>query len=209
MDRDQSQMVHVGLLLLVLAVFIWSMIKPAIFSLWIVEVLPAVVLLIVVIAVYHRFRFTTLSYFIFAMLSILMFIGGHYTYSKVPLFHWIKDVFELHRNHYDRFGHFLKGLLVMVIREILLRKTPLKKGKWLFFIAVSIILAISALYEIIEWLAFVFGKKGVTTENFLGAQGDRWDAQWDMLLAFLGSILGLLVLSRWHNDQLNKLLKKE
>jgi putative membrane protein len=208
-DREQSQMVHGGLLLFVLAVFIWSIIKPAIFSLWILEVLPAVVLLIVVIAVYNRFRFTTLSYFIIAMLSILMFIGGHYTYSKVPLFNWIKDVLELHRNHYDRFGHFLKGLLVIVIRELLLRKTPLKKGKWLFFISVSIILAISALYEIIEWLAFVIGKKGITTENFLGAQGDRWDAQWDMLLAFLGSILGLMVLSRWQNDQLNKLLNKK
>lgn len=209
MVRDKSKSIHLLLLLLVIGVFIWSVIKPAGYRLWTMEVLPAIVMLIGVIATYKRFRLTTLSYFIIATLSIMMFIGGHYTYSKVPLFTWIKDFFDLNRNHYDRFGHFLKGLLALVIREILLRNTPLERGAWLFSIVLSVSLAVSGLYEIIEWLAFKIGKGGKITENFLGAQGDKWDAQWDMLLSMVGSILTLLILSKWHNRQLKKFINIE
>ncbi|HHT7238213.1 TPA: DUF2238 domain-containing protein, partial [Bacillus cereus] len=148
---------------------------------------------------YNKFRFTTLSYIIIAILAIIMFVGGHYTYSKVPFFNWIKDVFDLNRNHYDRFGHLIKGLFIIVIREILLRKTQLTKGPWLVTISISISLAIAALYEIIEWLAFKITKGGTVAKDFLGTQGDMWDAQWDMSLALVGSILALLTLSTLHN----------
>ncbi|MBG9858139.1 DUF2238 domain-containing protein [Bacillus cereus] len=204
MIRDKSKMIHLFLLLIVTAVFIWSVIKPARYSSWAAEAIPAVLGLIIIIAIYNKFRFTTLSYIIIAILAIIMFIGGHYTYSKVPLFNWIKDVFDLNRNHYDRFGHLIKGLFIIVIREILLRKTQLTEGPWLVTISISVSLAIAALYEIIEWLAFKIAKGGTTAKDFLGMQGDIWDAQWDMSLALVGSILTLLTLSTLHNRLLKK-----
>jgi putative membrane protein len=172
---------------------------------WLMEVIPAVVVLIIAIATYKKFRLTTLSYFIISILSIIMFVGGHYTYDDVPLFNWIKDHFDQNRNHYDRFGHFLKGLFIIVIREILIRKTPLTKGKWLTTLALSVSLAIAALYEIIEWLVSIITKGGKASKDFLGTQGDIWDTQWDMTWSFVGSIIALLILSSLHN----RLLKKE
>ncbi|PEY37523.1 hypothetical protein CN354_12155 [Bacillus cereus] len=202
--RDKSKMIHLFLLLVVTAVFIWSVIKPAGYLAWAAEAIPAVLGLIIIIATYNKFRLTTLSYIIIVILAIIMFVGGHYTYSKVPLFNWIKDTFDLNRNHYDRFGHLIKGLFTIVIREILLRKTQLAKGPWLVTISISISLAIAALYEIIEWLAFKITKGGKAAKNFLGMQGDMWDAQWDMSLALVGSILALLTLSTLHNRLLKK-----
>ncbi|MES9697561.1 DUF2238 domain-containing protein [Bacillus sp. JJ927] len=199
MIRNKSKMIHLFLLLVVTAVFIWSVIKPARYSTWAAEAIPAILGLIIIIATYNKFRLTTLSYIIIAILAMIMFVGGHYTYSKVPLFNWIKDVFDLNRNHYDRFGHLIKGLFTIVIREILLRKTQLTKGPWLVTISISISLAIAALYEIIEWLAFKITKGGTAAKDFLGTQGDMWDAQWDMSLALVGSILALLILSTLHN----------
>lgn len=195
--------IHLGLLFVVFIIFIWSVIKPASYLDWLAEVSPAVIILSIVIATYNKFRFTTLSYCIIALLSILTFIGGHYTYSEVPLFNWIKEEFHLNRNNYDRFGHFLKGLGVIVVREILLSFTPLKKGAWLSGISISIVLAIAALYEIIEWLSTKISKGGKTSKDFLGMQGDQWDAQWDMSLAFIGAILASLIFTKIHD----KLLK--
>ncbi|PAQ14180.1 hypothetical protein CD798_11690 [Bacillaceae bacterium SAOS 7] len=203
----QKSRVHLYLLLVVIAVFIWSVIKPTSYSSWALEVVPALIGLIVVVAIYNRFRFTTLSYTIMAILAMLMFVGGHYTYSDVPLFDWLQDQFDLKRNDYDRLGHFLKGLFAIVIREILLRKTSLTVGGWLFSIVTGLVLAISALYEIIEWLAFKIAKGGKVTQGFLGMQGDQWDAQWDMSLTLVGSILALLFLSKLH-DRLLKEIKK-
>ncbi|OJD90669.1 MULTISPECIES: DUF2238 domain-containing protein [Bacillus cereus group] len=204
MIRDKSKMIHLFLLLIVTTVFIWSVIKPARYSTWAAEAIPAVLGLIIIISIYNKFHFTTLSYIIIAILAIIMFIGGHYTYSKVPLFNWIKDAFDLNRNHYDRFGHLIKGFFIIVIREILLRKTQLTEGPWLVTISISISLAIAALYEIIEWLAFKIAKGGKAAKDFLGMQGDIWDAQWDMSLALVGSILALLTLSTLHNRLLKK-----
>ncbi|CAM4250376.1 membrane protein [Bacillus manliponensis] len=204
MIRNKSTKIHLSLLLLVTVFFIWSLIKPASYWTWASEAIPAVLGLIILIATYNKFRFTTLSYIIIALLAITMFIGAHYTYSKVPLFNWLKDTFDLNRNHYDRFGHLLKGLFVIILREVLLRKTPLTEGPWLVTISISISLAIAALYEIIEWLAFII-TKGKVTENFLGTQGDMWDAQWDMSLTFIGSILALLILSPLHKQLLKKI----
>lgn len=208
MGKDKSITIHILLLSLVTSVFIWSVIQPEGYLIWTMEVLPSVVVLVILIASYNKFRFTTLSYFIIAVLSITMFIGAHYTYSKVPLFNWIQDYFDLKRNHYDRFGHFLKGLLTIVIREILIRKTPLTKGPWLFAVTLSFALAIGALYEIIEWLASIISKGGKASKDFLGTQGDFWDAQWDMSLTLAGSIIVLLTLSKLHNKLLRRLFKR-
>lgn len=207
LEKDKHRKIHVILLIIVLIIFVWSVIKPASYLDWVAEVSPAVVAIIIVIAIYNKFRFTTFSYFIIALLSILTFIGGHYTYSEVPLFNWIKEEFHLQRNDYDRFGHFLKGLMAIVIREILIRKTPLVKGAWLTGITISIMLSIAALYEIIEWLSTRISKGSKGAKDFLGMQGDRWDAQWDMLSAFLGTILTLLLFTKLH-DRLLKKLKK-
>jgi putative membrane protein len=210
MIKDKTTKIHLFLLLVVTAVFIWSVIKPTGGYLsWASEAIPAVVGIIIVIATYNKFRLTTLSYMIILILSIVMLVGGHYTYSKVPVFNWIKDIFDLNRNHYDRFGHLLKGMFTIVIREILMRKTELTNGSWLFSIVISISLAIAAMYEIIEWLYVKLTKGGKTAENFLGMQGDQWDSQWDMALALVGSILALLFLSKLHDRFLkNEIIKK-
>ncbi|MBU8919314.1 DUF2238 domain-containing protein [Neobacillus sp. 114] len=208
MKGKSVKTIHVLLLLVVIAVLIWSLIKPASFMSWTLEATPAIIILIIALLTYKKFRLTTLSYVIIAIMAILVFVGGHYTFSKVPLFNWIKDNFDFKRNHYDRFGHFLKGMSGIVIRELLLRKTPLKKGKWLFWIVTSISLAISAMYEIIEWISFLILKGGKTAKNFLGNQGDIWDAQWDMVLTLVGTIISLLFLSKLHNRLLRKELGK-
>lgn len=205
MHISKHSKIHLILLGIVIVVFIWSAIKPAAYLDWMAEVSPAVIILSIVITTYNKFRFTTLSYSIIALLSILTFIGGHYTYSEVPLFNWIKEEFNLHRNNYDRFGHFLKGLSAIVIRELLLAFTPLTRGAWLSGITISIVLAIAALYEIIEWLSTKISKGGKTSKDFLGMQGDIWDAQWDMSLAFVGAVLTIVIFSKIHD----KLLKKK
>ncbi|QTC40715.1 DUF2238 domain-containing protein [Bacillus sp. V3] len=186
--------IHFFFLFVVSLVLIWSLIKPEEgYMVLLMEVLPSVLVLLFLVLTYNRFRLTTVSYVIISLLVILTFIGGHYSYSKVPLFTWIKDYFDLKRNHYDRFGHFLKGALVIVIIEVLIRKTALSKGKITNFIAVCITLAIGAFYEIIEWASASIGKEGKVTKDFLGMQGDIWDAQWDMALLLIGSILSLFL----------------
>lgn len=202
MKIDPKFKVHFSLLLLVVAVLIWSVIKPTEFLTWIAESSPSIVILIILIAIYRKFRLTTLSYTIIAVLSILTFIGGHYTYSEVPLFNWLQDTYDLKRNHYDRFGHFLKGLSAIVVLEILIRKSLLKSSAWINGITISIILAIAALYEIVEWLSTKLPYAQKEKEDFLGMQGDKWDAQWDMFLALVGSILALIIFSKLLNKQL-------
>ncbi|MCK1996977.1 DUF2238 domain-containing protein [Psychrobacillus psychrodurans] len=204
MGYQASSKIHINLLIIVIIVLIWSAINPLDYLDWLAEVSPGLVIIIILTLTYRKFRFTTLSYFIIAFLCILTFIGGHFTYSEVPLFNWIKEEFDLKRNHYDRMGHFFKGFSAIVVRELLLRLTPLSKGAWLFGITTSIILSIAALYEIIEWLSTKISKGGKAAKDFVGMQGDQWDAQWDMALAFTGCLIALLILSKWQN----KLLKR-
>ncbi|MCM3691422.1 DUF2238 domain-containing protein [Neobacillus niacini] len=193
MSGKKGSSIHFFLLFVVILVLIWSLIKPEEgYLVLMMEVLPSVLVLVFLISRYNQLRLTTVSYVIITLLVILTFIGGHYSYSKVPLFTWVKDYFDLQRNHYDRFGHFLKGLMVIVIIEILVRKTALSKSKTTNFIALCITLAIGAFYEIIEWVSTKIGKEGKATKDFLGMQGDIWDAQWDMTLLLVGSILSLI-----------------
>ena len=206
-NKPITKKFHVFLLLIVIVVLIWSLIKPLSYSSWAADGGPYVIGLIIVIAAYHRFQFTTLSYIIITILAIIEFIGAHYTFSKVPLFDWIKDWFDLKRNHYDRFGHFMIGGAVIIVREIIIRKTKVQKGAWLFLFSFSFIMMFSALYEIIEMLSFKVAKGSKMAKDFLGMQGDRWDAEWDMTMALIGSILSYIIFARLHNKLLAKVRK--
>jgi len=142
---------------------------------------------ILLVATYRRFPLTPLAYrLIFVHAGILM-LGGHYTYAEVPPGFWVRDLLGLSRNHYDRLGHFAQGFVpAIVAREILLRKTPLRPGGWLFFLVTCICLAISAFYEFVEWWTALLS--GEAAMAFLGTQGDVWDTQWDMFLCLLGAL---------------------
>lgn len=184
-----------------LAALGWSAWKPKDGFVWFLEVFPAIVGGIVLLWLYRRFRFTDLVYVLILAHAIILMIGGHYTYAEMPLFNWLRDSFDLSRNYYDRVGHLAQGFVpAMIAREVLLRKTPLQRGGWLFFLVVCVCLAISAYYEFVEWWVAV--ASGTAADAFLATQGDVWDTQWDMFLAFCGSIAAQLLLSRVHDRQL-------
>jgi len=136
--------------------------------------------------------------------AVVLLVGAHYTYAGVPLFDWIQDALDLSRNHYDRFGHFVQGFVPAIIaREVLIRTSPLKNSKWLPITVISMCLAFSAVYELLEWAVAVIS--GTAAEAFLGTQGDVWDTQKDMALCLVGSVVSLILLSRWHDKQLLKI----
>jgi putative membrane protein len=182
----------------------WSAINPHDRITWWLEVLPVVIAAPLLLATARSFPLTTLVYWLIALHALILILGGHYTYARVPLGFWLQDALDLARNPYDRIGHIAQGFVPAIIaREILLRRSPLVPGKWLFFIVCSICLAISACYEFIEWWAALIG--GGSAESFLGTQGDVWDTQWDMFLALNGAIAAQLLLSRVHDRQLARL----
>ena len=190
-------------LIIFFSVLVWSGINPKDSFIWFLEVAPAIIGLIILGVTFKTFRLTTLTYILILIHSIVLMIGGHYTYAEVPFFDWIKEYFDLARNNYDKIGHFAQGFIPAIIaREILLRKNVVTQTAWLSFIVVSICLAISAFYELIEW--WVAELSGESAEAFLGTQGDVWDTQSDMALALLGSIMALIILSRIHDNQLRK-----
>jgi len=168
---------------------------------WVLEVFPIFIAIPVLVATAKRFPLTPLAYRLLFVHALILMLGGHYTYAKVPLGFWMQDALHLGRNHYDRLGHFAQGFVPAIIaREILLRRSPLQRGKWLFFLVTCICLAVSASYELIEWLAALLG--GSSADAFLGTQGDVWDTQWDMFLALIGALCAQFLLSRWHDRQL-------
>lgn len=195
---------HIALLTLGIAVFIWSAIQPKDFFTWLLEVLPAIIGFIVIAWTYRRFPLTTFLYTLIVMHAIILMIGGHYTYAEVPFFNWLRDIGIFERNNYDKIGHLAQGFFpALIAREILLRASPLKGSGWLPFLIICIVLAISALYEIIEWLvAIAVGGAG---DAFLGTQGYVWDTQTDMVFALVGGILALLLLGKVHDRALAKL----
>jgi putative membrane protein len=171
---------------------------------WWLEVAPVLIAAPLLFATARRFPFTHLVYILIAVHALILILGGHYTYAKVPLGYWLQDLLDFSRNPYDRIGHFAQGFVpAMIAREILLRMTPLRRGGWLFFIVCAISLAISACYEFIEWWAAILG--GGSAEAFLGMQGDVWDTQWDMFLALCGAITAQLLLARAHDRALARL----
>lgn len=170
---------------------------------WWMEVFPIFIAVPILLFTYRRFPLTPLVYTLILIHACILMLGGHYTYARVPLGFWMEPVFGFTRNNYDRIGHLAQGFIPAIIaREVLLRRTPLRSGGWLFFIVCSICLAVSACYEFIEWWAAVLGGSAAT--DFLGTQGDVWDTQWDMLMALVGSIVGQIILSRVHDRQLLK-----
>lgn len=191
-------------LIIVLIISGWSAINPHDRFTWYLEVLPVFIGMTILLATYARFPLTNLLYALLVMHAIILLIGGHYTYARVPLFDLLRDQFHLSRNHFDRVGHFAQGFVpAIIIRELLIRTSPLKPGKWLITLILFSCLGISAAYEILEWAVATL--TGEASEAFLGTQGDTWDTQKDMLLALLGAATALLTLSKWHDTFLEKL----
>jgi putative membrane protein len=185
-------------------VLIWSAISPEDYFTWVLEVLPALIGLIVLALTYKKFKLTDLTYFLILVHCIILMVGGHYTYAKVPLFDWIKDFFNLSRNNYDKVGHFVQGFIPAIIaREVFVRKNVINIRAWLNFLVVCFCLALSAFYELIEW--WVAELSGESAESFLGTQGYIWDTQSDMALALIGSITALIFLSKIHDKQLQNI----
>jgi len=171
---------------------------------WLLEVAPVLIVVPILFATGKRFPLTPLAYRLIFIHALILMLGGHYTYARVPLGFWVQDLLELSRNHYDRLGHFAQGFVPAIIaREVLLRTSPLRPGKWLFFLVTSVCLAVSACYEFVEWWAALLG--GVAAESFLGTQGDQWDTQWDMFLAALGAVTAQLLLGSRHDRELAEL----
>jgi len=199
-----SRRLHLMLLTTGLGVLVWSGIRPADRVTWALEVAPAVLGAILLLATYRRFRLTNLAYVLILIHAVILMVGGKWTYASNPLFNWLRDTLELQRNYYDRLGHVAQGFIPAVLaREVLLRTSPLKAGRWLFFVVVCICLAGSAVYELIEWLAAL--ALGQSADQFLGTQGDPWDTQWDMFLCLCGAIASQLALSRLHDRSLARL----
>jgi putative membrane protein len=195
---------HLALLAAVLGVLAWSGIAPYDRLTWWLEVSPTIIGLVALAATWRRFRFTDLALTLIALHMIILCVGGKYTYALVPLGDWARDTLHLSRNHYDRLGHIAQGFVPAIIaREILLRCGALARRGWLAFLVVCICGAISAAYELIEWLVALVSKEA--SDSFLGTQGDPWDTQTDMALAFAGAILALVTLARLHDAQLARL----
>ena len=171
---------------------------------WFLETLPVMIGLVLLTLTWRRFPLTLLLCRLLALHAVILIIGGYYTYAEVPLFNWLQESLDLSRNHYDRVGHFVQGFVPAILaREILLRRSPLQPGRWLFFLVVSICLAFSAFYELIEWWVALLSQQAA--EAFLGTQGDNWDTQNDMFLALIGAITAQLLLHRLHDRQLARL----
>jgi putative membrane protein len=171
---------------------------------WWMEVAPVLIAIPLLVVSARRFPLTPLLYGLVFVHALILMLGGHYTYAEVPLGFWMQDWFGFTRNHYDRIGHLAQGFVPAILaREILLRRTPLRQGGWLFALVTSVCLAFSAFYELIEWWSAVFMGDG--SDAFLGSQGDVWDAQWDMFLCLIGALSSQVLLARLHDRQLSQL----
>ena len=198
------KILHIALLFAVLAVLIWSSVDPRDRLTWWLEVFPTLIALVILFATYRRFEFTTLTYTLIALHMCVLFVGGHYTYARVPLFDWFKPIFGWHRNHYDRLGHIVQGFVpAMVAREIFVRLEILRRKRWQPFLVVCVCLAISAFYELIEWWTALISDDSAV--SFLGTQGDPWDTQADMFCALLSAIAAIALLSRIQDCAINRL----
>ena len=189
----------VGLVLLA-----WSGLRPHDRFTWVLEVAPLFIGVPVLAATWRRFPLTPLAYRLILLHAIILMVGGHYTYERVPLGDWMREAFGFARNHYDRIGHFAQGFVPAILaREILLRRGVVRGRGWLFFLVTCVCLAISACYEFVEWWTAVGTGEAATA--FLGTQGDPWDTQWDMLFALVGALTAQLTIAREHDRELSSL----
>lgn len=187
---------------ILLAIFfiglIWSGIHPRNYGHWIGEAAAPLVGLVILALTFRKFRYTTMTYSVILMSCLLMFIGAHYTFSRVPLFDWLREVLGHDRNNFDKFGHFIQGIIpVLVARELFIRRLILRDYRWVSFISFCICMATTSVYELIEYIACSLAGKNPVT--FLGTQGDVWDSQTDMLAAALGGLVMLLILRKAHD----------
>jgi putative membrane protein len=208
----------------------WSAIAPHDYFTWFLEIAPVFIGLPIALALHRRFPLSSLLIVLLWWHCVILIFGGHYTYARVPLGEWAKHWFGWTRNNYDKLGHFAQGFVpAILVREILLRTSPLrnrgdgpennrpfgsaqgndsaKPSRWLGFLVVSVCLAFSALYELVEWLVAV--SSGAAADDFLGTQGDPWDTQTDMAMALVGAIIAVLVVPRWHDRSMAKLRGKQ
>lgn len=192
------------LLLVTLAVFVWSAISPHDYPTWWMEVGPAIAGAIAVAITWKRFPLSNFMLGCIAAHAIILMVGGHYTYAQVPLFNWFKEIGLFTRNNYDKVGHFVQGLFPAIYaREILLRNNVVSHRGWLAFLCVGVVGLITALYEIIEWLVAI--GLGERATDFLGTQGYVYDTQSDMFLAVLGGIIAVLLLARLHDRSMRRI----
>lgn len=195
------------LLLLVVVVLVWTWSGIGLVDTrltWVLETVPFMIVLPILLLTYRRFPLTGLAYTLIAVHAVILMVGGHYSYAKVPLGFWMEEWFGWSRNNYDKIGHFMQGFAPAIcVREIVARTSPLKPGKWLNFMSVAVPLAFSALYEIFEWLASLSNPSD--TEAFLGTQGYIWDTQTDMFFCLIGSVVAIIALAGLHDRYLRKI----
>lgn len=192
------------MLVLTLAGLLLSGWRPHERSTWLMEVMPVMLALPLLVFTHRRYPLSPLLYVLIFLHACVLMLGGAYTYARVPLGFWVQDLLDLQRNPYDKLGHFFQGLVpALVAREILRRGRYVQGPRMLAFLVVCVVLAISATYEFIEWWAALALGQGA--DAFLGTQGDPWDTQSDMFFALLGAISALLVLSRRHDAELERL----
>ncbi|WP_196138202.1 DUF2238 domain-containing protein [Aliikangiella sp. G2MR2-5] len=185
---------------------IWSGIGPKDQLTWFLEVLPAIIGLVIILATRARFPLTSLLYFLILVHSLVLMVGGHYTYAEVPLGEWCKSWFGWERNNYDKLGHFLQGFVPAILaRELFIRHNVVNGNGWRHLFIISVCLGFSAFYELIEWWVALLSDEAA--DSFLGTQGYIWDTQSDMMYALTGAVTALLTLSQFHNRQLS-LLKR-
>jgi len=197
--------VLLGLVLLALVV---SGIQPYDRLTWLLETVWVMIGVLIILLTWKRFPLTTLLCCLLAVHALILIVGGHWTYARTPTGNWLRDVFDLSRNPWDRIGHFAQGFVpAILVRELLVRTSPLRGSRWLAPLVVCACLAFSAFFEMIEWWSALIG--GAAADDFLATQGYVWDTQWDMFLALVGAITSLLLLSRVHDRQLSKLLTPE
>jgi len=190
-----------GLLAATLALLAWSAYKPHDWMTWVLEVSPAVAALVLLLLTFRRFPLTPLAYVLIALHAAILIVGGHYTYALVPPGRWVQEWLDLSRNHYDRLGHVAQGFVpAIVAREVLLRCTPLKPSGWLYYLTVSVCVAVSGVYELVEWAVAEIDAGG--SQAFLGTQGDVWDTQKDIALCLVGAMASPLLLGWLHQRQL-------
>ena len=198
---DKKVLIWASVFLLVLA---WSAMEPADRVTWWMEVIPALVGFAILIMTRQRFPLTELVYFLILIHAVILMVGGHYTYAEVPIGDWLRDLTGGSRNNYDKLGHLAQGFIpAMIAREIMIRNKVVAVRGWLSFLVLCVVLAISALYELVEWWAALISSEAA--ESFLGTQGYIWDTQSDMMWALCGAILSLLTLSRLHDRQIRAL----
>lgn len=186
---------------IVVVALVWSAIGAKSIGTWALEVVWIFLGAPLVLWFRRRFPLSRLVCWLLVLHAVVLCYGGHYTYAETPLGDWFRDRFDLSRNHYDRFAHVVQGFVpAMLVRELLLRLTPLRRGGWTFTLTAAVCLAVSACFEFVEWASAVI--LGAGADAFLATQGDVWDTQWDMFLALCGALLAQLSLGRVHDRQL-------